>query len=438
MRPLALLIGLACALRGGAEDSFLIRGATIHTVAAGDIQNGSVLVRDGKIAGVGRGLAAPKGVRVIEAKGLHVYPGMIDSATEMGLSEIGSTRESVDTGELGDFNPQLHAEVAVNPASEHIPVTRANGITSVITLPMGAGGEMAGLRRGGRNGIITGQAALIHLDGWTWEEMEIAKSAGMGMRFPAMPVPPAREVDSPTAAARYSYPEAKKNFEAQLRELKEFFENARRYQKAKPAHQAGFQTDLKYEAMLPVLEGKVPLVAITPRQRSIRDAVKFAAEQKVRLIIADPKELGRMGPGLKANNVSAILGPTLALPLHEDDPYDAAFTLPNEFYKAGVKFAFGSFGNQFARNLPYQAATAVAFGLPYDEALKAVTLNPAQIWGVGDRLGSIEEGKWADLMLTDGDPLETRTQVKQLFIKGKNVDLDNKHRRLYEKYSNRP
>jgi imidazolonepropionase-like amidohydrolase len=174
------------------------------------------------------------------------------------------------------------------------------------------------------------------------------------------------------------------------------------------------------------------------RERAIHDAVQFADQQKVKVIIADPRELGKMGPELKARNIPAILGPTLALPLHEDDPYDAAFTLPDQFYKAGVKFAFGTFSNEFARNLPYQAATAVAFGLPYDEALKAVSLNAAQIWGVGDKLGSIEEGKSADLMVTDGDPLETKTQVKQLFIKGKTVDLDNKHKRLYEKYLARP
>lgn len=438
MRSLALVIAFTLPLLAGNDDSFLIRGATVHPVASAEIQNGSVLVRDGKIAGIGRNLAAPKGVKIIEAKGMHVYPGMIDSATEMGLNEIGSVRESVDTGELGEFNPQLRAEVAVNPASEHIPVTRANGITSVITLPMGASGG-GGRRGGGRTAIITGQAALIHLDGWTWEEMDIKKSAAMSMRMPVILAPPPRFGDMPAAfGARLSYPDGKKAYETQLRELKEFFEASRRYQKAKAAHEAAFKTDLKYEAMLPVLDGKIPMVAMTAHERAIRDAVQFADEQKVRLIIADPKELGKMGPELKAKNISAILGPTLALPEHEDDPYDAAFTLPEEFYKAGVKFAFGSFGNQFARDLPYQAATAVAFGLPYEEGMKAVTLNAAQIWGVGDKIGSIEEGKWADLMVTDGDPLETKTEVKQLFIKGKNVDLDNKQKRLYEKYLNRP
>src|SRR5262249_51968453 len=159
------------------DDTFLIRGATVHPVASAEIQNGSVLVKDGKIIGVGRNLAAPKGVRIVEGKGLHVYPGIIDSATQLGLAEVSSTRESGDTGELGKFDPQLRAEIAINPASEHIPVTRANGIATAITLPMSAGGQGGGGRGGGGGGnIIGGQSALVHLDGWTWEEMEVKKS----------------------------------------------------------------------------------------------------------------------------------------------------------------------------------------------------------------------------------------------------------------------
>jgi imidazolonepropionase-like amidohydrolase len=437
MKALLLAILLTVPLAAADDDSFLIRGATVHPVASAEIQNGSVLVQNGKIVGVGRNLTAPKGTRVIEGKGLHVYPGMIDSATEMGLSEISSIRESVDVGEIGKFDPQLRAEIAINPSSEHIPVTRANGITSVIAMPMSAGGGGGGFGRGGGGSIITGQAALVHLDGWTWEEMEIKKSAGMGMRFPIIPAinPRFAAFDLPGAK---TYPDAKKDYETELRELKEFFENARRYQKSKAAKAKDFQTDLKYEAMLPVLEGKEPLIVMALRERAIRDAVQFSDQQKVKVIIADPHELGKMGSELKSRNIPAILGPTLTLPLHEDDPYDAAYTLPDQFYKAGVKFAFGSFDNQFARDLPYQAATAVAFGLPMDEAVKAVTLNAAQIWGVADRIGSIEEGKSADLMITDGDPLEAKTHVTQLYIKGKTVDLDNRHKRLYEKYLNRP
>ena len=387
MKSLVIALLLTLPLAAADDDSFLIRGATVHPVASAEIQNGSVLVQNGKIVGIGRNIAAPKGTRIVEGKGLHVYPGMIDSATEMGLSEIGAVRESVDVGEIGKFDPQLRAEIAINPSSEHIPVTRANGITSVIAMPMSAGGG-GGFGRGGGGSIITGQAALVHLDGWTWEEMEIKKSAGMGMRFPIIPALNPRFGGGDFPGAK-TFTESKKDYETELRELKEFFENARRYQKAKAAKEKGFQTDLKYEAMLPVLEGKEPLIIMASRERAIRDAVQFADQQKVRVIIADPRELGKMGTELKSRNIPAILGPTLALPLHEDDPYDAAYTLPDQFYKAGVKFAFGSFDNQFARDLPYQAAMAAAFGLPIDEAVKAVTLNAAQIWGVADRIGSI-------------------------------------------------
>jgi imidazolonepropionase-like amidohydrolase len=438
MKRLALAVLCVLPL-AAADDTFLIRGATVHPVASAEIENGSVLVRDGKIVGVGRNLTAPKGMKIIEGKGLHVYPGMIDSGTQIGLSEIGSTRESVDTGELGKFTPQLRAEIAINPDSEHIPVTRVNGITSVISLPLAPGGEGGG-RRGPQPSIIAGQAALVHLDGWTWEEMEIKKSAGMAMRMPIIAPPGGRGGEGPPefGGPRLTYTDAKKNYENDLRELRELFEQVRRYQKAKAASEKSFRTDLKMEAMLPVIEGKEPVIIFAARERAIRDAVQFADQQKVRAIIANPRELGKMGPELKARNIPAILGPTLELPLHDDDPYDAAYALPSQFFKAGVKFAFGSFDNEFSRDLPYQAATAVAFGLPYEEALKAVTLNAAQIWGVSDRTGSIEEGKWADLMITDGDPLEAKTQVKQIFIKGKNVDLDNKQKRLYEKYLGRP
>jgi hypothetical protein len=188
MKTLACFI-LATLPLIAADDSFMIRGATVHPVSSPEIQNGSILVRDGKIVGVGRNLAIPKGVKVIEGKGMHVYPGMIDSGTEIGLSEISAVRESVDVGEIGKFNPQLRAEIAINPSSEHIPVVRANGITTVISLPMAPAREGGGGgRRGGpESNIIGGQAALVHLDGWTWEEMDVKRSAGMELNFPSLP-----------------------------------------------------------------------------------------------------------------------------------------------------------------------------------------------------------------------------------------------------------
>ncbi len=402
------------------DASFFLRGATIHPVSGPDIEHGDLLVQDGKITGIGSRLSAPKGVRVIEARGLHVYPGIVDSATEIGLSEIGAVRETLDTTELGDLNPQLRAASAVNPASEHIPVTRVNGITSVMTLPQGA--------------MLSGQAALIHLDGWTSEEMTVLPDAAMVLRFPIVRMTRGRFPRGiPT-----TYAEAKITYERQIRELETFFESARRYQKAKQAKAPGLTLDLKFEAMLRLLEGKIPLMVEAVREKPIREAIRFADKEKLRLVLAEAEEAWKVAPELKARNIPVVLGPTLQLPLDEDDPYDRLFTAPADLSKAGVKIAFGTFDNEFVRDLPYQAAAAVAFGLPHEEALKAITLYPAEIWGVADRIGSIEEGKWADLMLTDGDPLETTTQVKQLFIKGKPVDLDNKQKRLYRKYLNRP
>lgn len=420
MRALVLSLFAMLPLCAAEQDSFLLRGATIHTVSGPDIPDGMLVVKDGRIAEVGKKIAAPRGLRVIEAKGLHVYPGLIDSATQIGLVEVTAVRETVDTTEIGDFNPQLRAIIAVHPASEHIPVTRANGITAAVTTPAG--------------GIISGQAALIHLDGWTWEEMQVRAPVSMILQFPFIQTGEGRM----GARARLPYQEAKREYERRLQQLREFFEQARRYQKAKQAGAPGFQLDLKMEAMLPVLEGKLPLVAHAVRERAIREAIAFAESQKVRLVLAEAREAWKVADLIKQKQIPVIVGPTMELPLDEDDPYDKAYTLPAELHKAGVKFAFGSFSTSFARNLPYQAAMAVAFGLPYQEALKALTIYPAEIWGVADLLGSIEKGKLADLIVTDGDPLETRTQVKQVFIRGREVDLSNKHLRLYEKYSARP
>ena len=415
-----------------AAQSIVIRNIAVHPVSGADIENVSILIENGKIADVGARVATPKGARIIDGKGLHAYPGMIDSATAIGLSEIGSVRETNDINELGDFNPQLRSIVAVNPESDHIPVTRANGITSAITLPSsGAGGG-----RAGTGGIIAGQAALIRLDGWTWEDLAVRPNAAMQLVFPTLQTTSFRFDGA--GPSRITFNEAKTEHEKRLRELSEFFDAARRYQRARNSREPGLKTDLRLEAMLPVLDGKTPVFVNAIRERTIREAIQFADKQKIKIVLAGPRDFGSTMPDIKAHGIPVIAPPTLELPMDEDDSYDAAFTLPSELYKAGIKFAFGSFNVQFARNLPYQAATAVAYGLPYAEALKAVTLNAAEIWGVQNELGSIDKGKSADLILTDGDPLETKTQIKHMFIRGREVDLTNKHTRLYDKYIKRP
>jgi imidazolonepropionase-like amidohydrolase len=429
------------------DNSVFIKGVDVYPVTGPEMKGVSVLVTDGKIADMGAKVVAPKGVKVVDGKGLRLYPGMIDSNTELGLSEIPAERVTVDTGELGEFMPQLKALSAVNPDSEHFGVVRANGITSVMTFPA-AGGR--GGRGGGGAQFISGEAALIHMDGWTWEDMEINRDAAVHLLFPSIASRGGRggmaNVDFADEVALLfggggaagTYTEAKRNYEAQVAKVTAFFESARQYQKERTANLPGFKRDLKFEAMLPVLEGKVPVAVPASRERAIHDAVAFAEKEHIKIVILAPQELGKEGPELKAKNVPVILGRTEALPENQDAPYDYAESLPAEFYKAGVKFAFGTFDNEFSRNLPYNAARAVAYGLPYDAALKAITINAAEIWGAGDKMGSIEKGKWADLMLVTGDPMEAPTQIKALYIKGKEVDLSNKQTRLYQKYLNRP
>ena len=445
MRPiLKLIAGVVACGAALAGETIVIRNADVYPVTAPVMKGVAVVIQDGKIAEIGAKVVPPKGARIVDAKGLRVYPGLIDSGTELGLSEVSSTRETVDTGELGEFMPQLRALSAVNPESEHFGVVRVNGITSAMAFPSSGGGG-GGRFGGGDRQFISGQAALIHTDGWTWEDMAIERTAAVHLIFPSLggrggrggPVPDSVLEIAPGTAAATGFSAAKRQYDQQLAKVNEFFDQARQYQKERAANAPGFKRDLKLDAMIPVLEGKVPVAVSASRASVIRDAIAFADKQHIRIVILQPHDISKIAPDLKAKNIPVVFGRVLALPDQEDDPYDSAFTAPAEAYKAGVKLAFGTFSNEFVRNLPYQAATAVAFGLPYQEALKAITINPAQIWGHGNDLGSVEAGKLADLLVTDGDPLEIQTQVKHVFIKGKEVPLANKQTRLAEKYMSR-
>ena len=435
MRSLIPFLACALGMSGADVNSVLIRNVTVHPITAPEVQNSSVLVIEGKIADIGPRIAPAKGVRIVDGRGLHLYPGMINAATNVGLAEIESLRDTVDLDELGAFNPELRAEVAFNPSSEHVEVTRASGITSVITLP-GSGS------RGGRGAnnivpVITGQGALMHLDGWTWEEMAVKRGAVLDMLFPAVQSEGPRLLAAAGGEPPKSFKEREKQYNERLQQVSDFFQEARKYRQAKQAGGADFRPDLRLEAMLPVIDGKQPIFVRADRERIIKDAVAFADKEKVKIIIAGPREIGSTGPMLKERHIPVVLGKTFELPLHEDDAYDAPYTLPAEFFKAGVKICFGTFDVEFARNVPFEAAQAVAFGLPHDEALKALTINSAEIMGAGESLGSIEKGKLADLILTDGDPMEARTSIKQMFIAGREVPLESRHTREYEKWMKR-
>jgi imidazolonepropionase-like amidohydrolase len=407
---ICLALSIAAAL---SAETFLIKDVTVHPVTGPDIAAASVLVRDGLVADIATKIPVPKGTKVIDGKDLHLYPGMIDSATTLGLAEIGAVKETNDVAEIGDFNPQLRSLIAVNPSSEHIPVARANGITSAIAIPDG--------------GIIAGQVGLMHLDGWTWEDMDIKRSAAMHLRFPVLTPATA------PGATRPTFTEGKRKHEEALQKLHLFFEDARRYEKAKG------QVDRKFEAMLPVLEGRQQVMVTAVRKRAISEALDFAKRENIKIVLAGCREFTpELLKEIKARNIAVILPETLALPLDEDDPYDAIYSLPAELHRAGILFAFATFDSSKVRNLPYQAAASVPFGLEREDALKAVTINAAKIWGVDDRIGSVEKGKWADLVLADGDLLETKTQIKMMWIRGKPVDLETRHTKLSDRYMARP
>ena len=409
-----------------------ITHAKIFTLSGGTIDDGTLLIRDAKILSVGAAVAPPPGAQVIDAKGLQVYPGLFDPITQMGLREIAAVSATVDSTETGSFNPDVVAAEAVLPSSEHIPVTRAAGITEVLAVP-----ASGGLDSFGNAGTLGGQASAIHLAGWTISDMLLKKSVAAVLNWPQIET---QTFDFSTFTRKQKpYTEAKQEYEKQVNELTDWLDRARHYAVALGHGGAtDYQRDVKLEALVPVIRGELPVLVFADRARDIRNAVEFCEKQKLKMILAGGGEAYKVKDLLRSKGIPVILRPTLSEPNDEDDPYDRPLSQPAELASAGIKFAFGSFDNSFARRLGQQAANAVAHGLPYEEALKAVTLYPAEILGLADQVGSLESGKIANIIVTNGDPLELTTEVRYLFIKGQLTSLDNKHKALYEKYLNRP
>lgn len=392
--------------------------ATFHTVDGAPIADGRLRIEDGRIAALGGAEVSTDNAEVIDLGGREVYPGMIAANTVMGLVEVEAVRATVDEAEVSAIKPEVRAEVAVNPDSELIPVTRANGVLSALARP-----------QPGAEGILIGRSALLQLDGWTWEQMTVKSAVGVHLEWPTRLVPeglPAKVVQ-----------ELLKAQEGKRRRLDAAIAEARAYAVTRAAGPVD-PPDLRWEAMLPVLERESPLFVHANDAESIEDALAFARENTLRIVLVGGIEAWRVAALLKREEVPVIIAGTHVLPLRRFDPVDAVYANPAVLHAAGVRFAIASPGDGFStsneRNLPYQAASAVAHGLPLDEGLKAVTLYPAQILGVADRLGSLAVGKDATLFVADGHPLEARTQVLRAWIGGREIDLNNRHRQLYEKY----
>ena len=435
MRTKTLVVALAVATSAlaqstipntiGNRGTYAIRNATIHPVTSAPVANGTIVFSNGRITALGTNVSVPADATVIDGTGLSVYPGMIDSGTNVGLVEIDSVPGTVDTAELGDFNPNAMAAVAINPHTEVIPVTRVNGITHVVSVPEG--------------GIIAGQSALVQLAGWTPPELVIKAPAAMHIRFPRLRSAPLSDVPQDEEAEK----ELRKNYTKEVDKLRDILRDAQAYGRAAAARAGDknvrrFDRDLILEALVPVVEGRVPVVMHASQARDIKSAIEFADEFKLKVILSGGNDVAKMIPELKSRNIPVLLGPVLSLPQREDDPYDLLFTNAKALHDAGIRFAMQTQDAHNARNLPYNAATAAAFGLAKDVALKSITIYPAEIWGVADRLGSLEVGKNASLILTDGDPLEIRTNVRRVFINGEEIPMDSRHTLLYDKFKRRP
>ncbi|HEY3382881.1 MAG TPA: amidohydrolase family protein [Vicinamibacterales bacterium] len=399
----------------------VITNAKVHPVSKPSIDRGTIVIRDGRIEAVGASVNVPAGAKVIDAGGADVYPGWINARTTIGLSEPGP-RGYEDTTEMLDYNPQLRTVVAYHNDSDSIPVARANGVTTVAVFPNG--------------GTLGGQVPVMNLDGWTWEESTLTPIAGLSFQFPGIGASGRGTFGrgAPTGGPERTYDDLKRERDAKLDSLIRLFDQARAYARAAGPDR---QVDWTLEALVPVVQERLPLFTIATRAQDIKDAIEFAGRANVKIVICAGPEAALVAPLLKEKNVPVILGSVLSLPTREDQFHAASYQAAAELKKAGVKFAFATGDNANVRQVPYLAAMSVAWGLSREEAIRALTVDAAEILGVSDRIGTIEPGKVANLLIAKGDPLEVRTEVTHVIINGQDVELANKHRSLFERYLGR-
>lgn len=435
--PLALTPARAGAQLGsnnpgpGAPGTYAIRNARIVPVSGPEIASGTLVISNGRIAAVGASAAVPAGATVIDGTGLSVYPGLMDAGTQMGLSEIPQgANATVDNAEVGSFNPDATAYFGMNPHSAHVGVTRVVGITHVLSLPS--------------SGVVSGQATLANLAGWTPAQMAIVPRAALVITLPrAGGFGGFGGGGFGGFGGGGNQAAAQRLRDAQLDSLKTLIADARAYDKAMKAAAADrtlprVTPDTKLEAMLPYVRGERPVILSADRAVDIRTAIEFAEQQGLKPIIMGGREAPLVTDLLKQKDVPVIYNGLRAMPAREDDPFDINFSAPGKLAAAGVRFAIsGSSGGSEVRDLPHIAGMAAAYGLGKDDALRAVTLWPAQILGIADRFGTLEVGKAANLVVVDGDVLEARTKTRHLFIDGRPVPLDNRHTQLYDMHKDR-
>jgi len=402
--------------------NFVITNATIVTVTKGTFE-GTVTIQDGIITGVSKSGSKDKiemegGATIIDAKGMYVYPGMIDGGTHIGLGEISAVSLTQDYNELGDFIPHMQALTAVNPSSVNIPVNRVAGVTTALACPDG--------------GLFPGTAALIHLHGYTPEQMYAGFKAPM-LNFPAS--------GKRGRWDRRSEEDIKKDEDKANKKLNDIWSKAKQYAKidslatAKNKKKTGFNPQM--DALMPVVRNEMPLLIVVNKDSDIEAAIKWVASQKVKAIFMGVAEGWRVAEEIAKSKIPVIVGPVLDNPRRASDPYEINYANPGILAKAGVQVAIRTNETENVRNLPYNAGFAATYGMGIEDALKAITINPAQIFGLGDKLGSIEKGKIANLIICTGDPFETKTDVKHVFINGWNIPMESRQTLLYDEFLER-
>lgn len=407
----------------------LFTNATLHPVSGPDIARGRMLVDGGRIVALaGPDEALPRTATEplrMDLGGRHVYPGFITANSTLGLVEVESVRATVDLVETGFINPNARAVVALNPDSELIPVARSNGVLAALAVP-----------QAGPGGGIAGTSALLQMDGWTWEDMALRREAGLHLVLPSLRL----NADLLRGNLEPLAEDLRKFTAQRLRAIDEAFDAARAYGAARAAAPA-LPQDSRWEAMLPVLRRERPLFVHAHELAQMRHALALAARHGLRLVIVGGADSWRIADLLRERQVAVVIAGVNELPLRRDEPADARFRLPAQLAEAGVRFCIARAGGARSamneRNLPYEAAAAVPHGLPRSEALKAITLYPAQILGVDAQLGALAPGRLASFIVTDGDPLETATQVQRIFIQGREIDTGNRQTRLADKYRQR-
>lgn len=379
-----------------------LTGGTIHTVANGTIENGTIVFDQGRITAVGASVSIPSGARTIDVSGKHIYPGLIDAYSTVGIAEIGAVDVTSDIRELGEFNPNARPNIAVNPESRHIGTARTNGVLVTLTTPAG--------------GLVPGLSSAMNLEGWTWEEMTLKGAAALNVSWPN----PDRD-----------------EYDQEIRKLREWFGQARAYRDARAAGTAA-DTDVRFDAMIPALDREIPVVVAADGVQQIQDAVRWAESEDLDLVIRGGEDAIHVADHLAQRGIPVILTATMEAPGREWEPYDEAYSRAARLHAAGVPIAIsGGSSAPYTHRLPYEAGVAVAFGLSHDEALRAVTLNPATFLGIADRVGSLEPGKDATLLITTGSPLDYTSDVEQAYINGRQIDMRDMFRHFFEKYMER-